>query len=315
MKQDKWYVRYRAVLIILLLLVVLLLLPGTHSSRAAARQPEPEVPAVPTDSLQADQKDLSSVDYDKLKQYITAATAPPAPVPVDTTNMDNQINTIIADNADITFGVSIKDVNTGAFYNYGYLDAMTCASVSKVLTAVDYYKQVELGLRSLDTVMVNGNTAQYNIEQMIVVSDNDAWHTLNDDLTYPQIQEYARSIGINSYLWNGNVMSSSDTALLFADLYERKLISEPNTQQLLAYMEIANFRDLIIPAVPPHDTVYHKAGWYSAYLNDAAIITNATNTIVVSIYTDSNTTYYDKARVAPLMQQITTAALQTFKLN
>ena len=264
------------------------------------------------ESSQQDSLDESAVNRERLRQRITLETQQQATV--DTTKLTEQINAIIAQNHDIIFGISIKDISTGQTYDYGNVGPMTAASVTKVLTAVDYLKQVELGNRRLDQVMSNGYTAQQNIEQMIVVSDNLAWEILNNNLTYGQMQQYAESIGLESYYYADNTISSNDTTLLFADLYERKLINESNTQLLLSYMERANYRDLIIPAVPAHDTVYHKAGEYLINLNDATIITDGNTTVALTIYTES-TGYYDKARVANLMQQIAIPVLETFQLH
>jgi len=264
----------------------------------------------PTDSASQDSLSSEKVNLARLKSRVEASPNQP----VDTTNLDSQITSIINANMDVVIGVSIKDLSTGSIHNYGNPGAMTAASVTKVLTAVDYMKEVELGHKSLDTVMSNGHTAQSNIEQMIVVSDNDAWHILNDSLTYTQLQAYAESIGLSSYYYGDNVISAADTTKLLGDMYQRKLIDESHTQLLLSYMERANYRDLIIPAVPTTDTVYHKAGEYLVNLNDAAIITNSQETIVLSIFTESLYSY-DKPRVSAIMQQITAPTLQTFQLN
>jgi beta-lactamase class A len=262
------------------------------------------------ESGQQDQLDEGSVNRDRLRHRgVVSDTAS-----VDTAGLDASVNAVISQNPDIVFGISIIDLSIGSVHDYGNNGPMTAASVTKVLTAVDYLKQVELGNKSLSITMSNGLTAQDNIEQMIVVSDNDAWRLLNDYLGYSQMQEYAHSIGLTSYSYSDNTISSAHTAKLLGDLYTNKLIDASHTELLLSYMARANYRDLIIPAVPPHDTVYHKAGEYLATLNDAAIITNGSRSIVLSIYTESNSGY-DKPRVAALMQQITAPALQTFGLQ
>ncbi len=289
---------------LLLILFIAIVLRSQNSSAAIS-----ETAYAPTDSSENDSLGSDRVNLARLKSFIhTNSNAP-----VDTTSLDNQISAIISSNPDIIISVAIKDLNTGSIHNYGNQDAMTGASVTKVLTATDYLKQVELGHKSLNTVLADGNTAQYDIEQMIVVSDNNAWHALNDSLTYSQMQSYAQSIGLSSYYYVDNTISTADVTKLLGDLYQRQLINESNTQLLLSYMERANFRDLIIPAVPEHDTVYHKAGWLYSYLNDATIITNADHAIALTIFTDSITNY-DKARISSIMQSITTPTLTTFGL-
>ncbi len=304
--------------IIVLVVIAALIIAAVYNSRAS-NKPVPQQSNVnkhnssayePTDSNVKDSLLASKINAARLKKFVQQSEGKAA----DTASLDSQINAVINANKDIIFGISIKFLNTGQVLNYGNAGAMTAASVTKVLTAVDYYKQVELGHKSLNTVMANGQTAQANIEQMIVVSDNNAWHLLNDSLTYAQMGEYAKSIGLNSYNYVDNTISASDTTKLLADMYERKLINETNAQTLLSYMERANYRDLIIPAVPETDTVYHKAGEYLVNLNDAAIITDSKLALVLSIYTES-TGSYSKSRVATLMQQITTPTLETFHLN
>ena len=264
----------------------------------------------PTDESVNDALSADQVNGERLK--LIAASR--ASKPIDTTILDSQINAIITANSDIHISVAIKDLNSDSIHNYGFLEPMTAASVNKVLTAVDFMNEVELGNKSLDMIMSDGNTAQYDIEQMIVYSDNDSWHVLNDSLTYQQMQAYANSIGLSSYYYGNNTISSADVTKLLGDTYQRKLIDEAHTQLLLGYMERANYRGGIIPAVPTIDTVYHKAGIYNPSLNDAAIITNGTQTIVLTIFTDSLTSY-NSSRIASIMQQITTPTLITFGLH
>jgi len=302
-----------AIILVVAILIGINVISRNKQETAATAQPPTNAQqyALANDeTTQRDQLTADKVNLVRLRARISARHDQP----VDTTQLDSQINAIISQNPDITFGVSITDVNSGATYHYGNSAPMTAASVTKVLTATDYLKEVDLGHKSLDTIMVDGHTAQYDMEQMIVVSDNDAWHVLNDALGYPQMQSYAHSIGLSSYAYSNNVISAKDTALLLHDLYTRKLITEDHTQLLLSYMARANYRDLIIPAVPETDTVYHKAGEYAGSLNDAAIITNDSRAIVISIFTKSNKSY-SKSRVASLMQDITTPALVTFQLN
>lgn len=264
----------------------------------------------PTDDTANDALSADRVNGERLKSFVSSKSSEP----IDTTALDNQINTIINENADIHISVAIKDLNSNSVHNYGFQEPMTAASVNKVLTAVDFMNEVELGNKSLDMIMADGNTAQYDIEQMIVYSDNDSWHTLNDSLTYQQMQEYAHSIGLASYYYGDNSISTADVTKLLGDTYQRKLIDESHTQLLLSYLERANYRGGIVPAVPEFDTVYHKAGVYNPALNDAAIITNGQRTVVLTIFTDSITSY-NSSRIASIMQQITTPTLQTFGLS
>jgi beta-lactamase class A len=234
---------------------------------------------------------------------------------VATAQFNNEINTIIKNNSSVDFGISVKDLSTGSQLNYGDTSSMTSASVSKILTATDFLDQVEQGNESLGETLEDGNTASYDLQQMITVSDDNAWESLNDDLGYSQIQSYANNqLGLSSYDADQNTLSSSDTANLLAQLYQGKLLNQSDTQLLLSYMETANYRTFIIPAVPSSDTVYHKVGEYGNEINDAAIITNGKQTIVLSIYTNSDNSVSND-QIANLMQEITKDSLSYYQLN
>jgi hypothetical protein len=228
--------------------------------------------------------------------------------------LNSSINSIIQSNPNITFGISIENLNDNTQLNYGEIGPMTSASVSKVLTATDFLKRVELGEESINEILDDGNTASADINSMITVSDDSAWGALNDEISYSQLQDYGGQLGLSSYDAQTNSLSPSDTAKLFSKLYEGKLLNAAHTKLVLSYMLKANYRLFIIPAVPGSDTVYHKVGELDDDVNDAAIITNGKQTIVLSIYTDGNGTYDWPSR-AILMQQITTAALDYYKLN
>lgn len=229
-------------------------------------------------------------------------------------NLNNSINSVIQNNPDVTFGISINNLNDGSQLNFGQTGPMLSASVSKILTATDFLKQVELGNESLNETLEDGNTASADINSMITVSDDSAWEALNDEVSYSQLQAYASQLGLNSYDAQTNSLSPSDTSNLFALLYEGKLLNTADTRLVLSYMYYANYRTFIIPAIPSQDTVYHKVGELNDDVNDAAIITNGKQTIVLSIYTDGNGSY-DWTTRATLIQQITKAVLSYYNLN
>jgi len=235
--------------------------------------------------------------------------------PVETFDqMSRNINTIIANNSAITFGVSIIDTSDGKQTNFGQTTAMTAASVSKLLTAAYFLHQVESGQQNLSQTLDDGNTASTDINQMLTVSSDPAWSALNDELGNDQLQSYANSLGVYSYQVSDNTMSPPGTADLYAKLYEGKLLNATDTKLVLGYLKQANYRDLVVPAVPNYDTIYHKAGEFSDDVNDATIITNGHKTIILVIYTDGNGNY-DWVQRAHLMQQITDHALRYYQLN
>jgi beta-lactamase class A len=252
------------------------------------------------------------------KKYISkilsvTKTIRPAPSPSQNAKlmtMSNTINSIINQNSDIDTSVSLVDLSNNQAENYGDSEAFAAASTTKVITAADFLKQVELGRQSLSET-INGNTAEYEIQQMIVVSDDNAWAALDDVLGYPQLQSYANNIGLNSFQSVPNTVTSDDMALFLEKLYEGQLLNSSNTKLLLSYMKQSDYRGYIVPAIPTGYTVYHKIGLYEDNVNDEAIITNGNKAFVIVIFTNGNGVYNWPAR-ATMMQQITKAALAAY---
>jgi beta-lactamase class A len=221
--------------------------------------------------------------------------------------MSNSINGVINANSNIDFDVSLIDLNTGKQESYGQDQPMTAASVGKLITAGDFLNEVEKGSQSL-TETVGGYSAEYELQQMIVVSDDTAWANLNNLLTYPQLQTYASTIGINDYNSVNNTFTAQDTAHLLELLYNNKLLNASDTQLLMGYLKQANYRQYVVPAIPAEDTIYHKIGLYTDNVNDATIITHGNQAFVLVIFTNGNGAYNWPAR-AQMMQQIAKAAL------
>jgi beta-lactamase class A len=253
-----------------------------------------------------------------LKHVSSAVFTPPAPTvimptPVANPNipaMANTINGIISANSNIDMSVSLIDLSNDQAEHYGDTAAFTAASTTKVITAADFLQQVQDGQESL-TETINGSTAEYEIQQMIVISDDNAWAALNTELGYSQLQSYAATIGAPSFQSVPNTVTSDDMAQVMAKLYEGKLLNASNTQLLLGYLKQANYRTYIVPAVPAGDTIYHKIGLYEDNVHDEAIITNGSKAFVIVIFTNGNGVYNWPAR-AQIMQQITQAALAVY---
>lgn len=241
----------------------------------------------------------------------------PAPPPVESQALDtmkDQVNAVISANPGITFEVAVTDINTGHELDFGATGPMTAASVSKLLTATDFLDQVELGDETMNETLGDGNTASYDLQQMIVVSNDNSWAALNNDLTPNQLQTYTTNLGISDFNFQNNTLSARDTANILSALYLDRLINTSDTNLLMGYLKEANYRQYILPAIPSTDTVYHKIGLYNDNVNDATIITRGNQAISLVIFTNGNGTY-NWPRRAILMQDIAKPVLAYYQLN
>lgn len=259
---------------------------------------------------------LSQAKPDKKPSTPASSTQKPKIVikadPIATTTWNDlaqQIDTIIAQHAELDISIALIDIGTNTKAGYGFQDNFAGASTTKVLTAAAYLNQVEDGARSLDQT-IDSRSAQQQLKQMINQSNNDAWAALNTNLTYKTIEAYARSIGITSYQSKNNLITASDEALLLQKLYKRELLNEEHTALLLSYMQNTNNEAMIPKVIPEGAVIYHKYGQLEDRLHDAAIINYKDRPIVVVIYTKGGAA--DGSNYQPRVQLIQQLAQTIF---
>lgn len=245
----------------------------------------------------------NTVSYATMEQPAATRT-------VDSTTLQTKIQALLNKNSDMDIGISATDLTTGQVYNYGDDNGFVAASITKLLTASLYLHETETGDKALSDA-IEGNTAQHQLQQMIVNSDNNAWYALNDDLTNSALSTYAQSIGITTYDVNQNTIAPSDINLLLTKLYTNKLLNTTNTKLLLSYMSQAGETNYIVAGAGNNLLVYHKAGWLTDRMHDAAIIDDGTHAYVLVIFSKSSATY-DPAAGQTLFQAVTAATNKAF---
>ncbi len=180
-------------------------------------------------------------------------------------------------------GVAIADLADGTLRSYGDTTEYAAASTAKILTAAAYYHLVETGERELDTPLGSFNAA-FQLKAMVNTSSDDSWLLLMRDIGYPELIEYADTLGI-TYDPEENDLTPQDMALLLQKLASGTLLDADHTAELLGYMQETNDEDLIPAALDPRITVHHKYGVVEGYVHDAALLEADGRSYAVVIYT------------------------------
>ena len=212
-----------------------------------------------------------------------AATAPATQAPRAAVDLDAEIKRILAEHSGYRIGVVLADTHGGEPRSYGDGTEFVAASTAKILTAAAYYHLVEAGEKSLDAPLGSFDAA-FQLQAMVNASSNDAWLLLMQDIGYPELIEYAASIGI-SYDPEQNLLTPAEMAGLLKQLSTGTLINAEHTQELLGYMQKTNNERLIPAAVGPAITVQHKYGELGGYVHDAALLTSGERSYALAIYT------------------------------
>lgn len=203
---------------------------------------------------------------------------------LDATKLQADIQAVITAHPNLTIGVGVVDVSSGAKVSAGSSAPFVGASTTKVITALAYLKNVESGRASLSQKLA-GYPAEWQLKQMLNQSNNASWMVLSDKVGLAQLQAYSRSVGLSSYDVKDNSVTALEDASLLAQLQQGKLLNESNTGLLLSYLQKTNNEDMIPFALTRGATVYHKYGQLDGYIHDTAIITSRNRTFTLSIYT------------------------------
>lgn len=220
----------------------------------------------------------------------------------------------IVDQSSLEVGVSVVDLSNNTRVDTGESAAFLAASTTKVLTAAYYMHQVEQGEAHLDTI-IDGVSAQTLMQRMLNRSDNTAWTSLNDYLGKTNLQTYASRLGLSSYDSTTNTITAHDQAQLLAKLQSNQLMDQDHTNTVLSYMQNTNNETLIPAALPTGAIAYHKYGQLYGELHDSAIIRYQNRSLVVVIFTKSDTeTITDLSSRTQLFHDITAEAVDFMAL-
>lgn len=219
--------------------------------------------------------------------------------------------TPILNGTTLDMSVSVVDLTSGRMYSYGDSDAYVSASIGKLLTACLVLRDVQQGTIKLSDT-IGGSSVRVQLQQMIEVSDNEAWTVLNDMLGHPALQVYAKSIGLMSYDPAQNLFKSTDIAHLLQKLYKGQILNTQNTQILLGYMAHTDERQYIAAAAPENAKVYDKTGYLDDRLHDAAIVVDGHPYALVIFSKTTDGSDYDFIAAQKLFGSITQAVTSTF---
>ena len=265
-----------------------------RTKASAKTAPAPKAPAFKT------------APVPKVTPVPNAAPVPATPPPF--AGLRKQLDGIIASYPQYQLGVAVIDMSDGVLHTYGVQGKFVAASTGKILAAAAYYHYAELGQLSL-TAPMGGDTAAYQIHQMIQQSNNQSWALILGAIGYQRIHDYAAALGI-PYDRTFNQLSPAETATLLYRLYTGQLISGTHQNELLSYMQYTNYETLIPAAVPPAVIVFHKYGLLNGYLHDASILVQGGQAYVFVVYTLGGSTADIPARTG-IIHELTQAVAET----
>lgn len=217
-------------------------------------------------------------------------------------NLQNKIDRILKGAKGYRVGVALTAVAGGETRTYGDASAFVAASTAKLITAAAYYHLVETGKATMEQKL-GSYSAAFQLMSMINTSNNDSWLLLMNAVGFPDLIQYAASIGI-TYDPRQNRLTPAEMAVFLKQLHAGELLNPENTRQLLSYMQNTNVEAFIPAATRPDITVHHKYGQVYGNLHDVALLSFHDTTYALVIYTESADSR-DQARRIRMIHSLT----------
>lgn len=205
-------------------------------------------------------------------------------------NLSAAMQSAVDANSDFIIGISFFDLDRGVSASVNGDFSFTAASTTKLLAAVTFLNGVEKGAYSLSQPLED-RSAEYHLQQMINQSNNHSWDLFNALLTLKGQENYAKSIGINSFDGQQNKITPNDMALLLRKLFTGELLQDGYTRLLLSYMDKTNEESFLPSGLPAGASIFHKYGIYEDNVHDGGIITDGNHRYILAIYTNGKGFY------------------------
>jgi beta-lactamase class A len=215
-------------------------------------------------------------------------------------SLSTQVQELAARYPDFLVGVSLVDVDTGAFVNLNGDQALAAASTIKLPILVAFFQAVDRGEAHLDemltlkaeqvaegsgTMQFDAPGTQYSalevITQMIVISDNTATNMVIDRLGgLAALNAQFQAWGLSQTVLNAalpdlpgtNTISPDDLTHLLASIDRGELVSLRSRDRLLDILEATQNDSLLPQALGDGATIAHKTGNIKHSLGDSGLI-------------------------------------------
>ncbi|WP_148288061.1 serine hydrolase [Prochlorothrix hollandica] len=216
------------------------------------------------------------------------------------TPLKQKVQALVQEQADLTPGVMVVDLDTGDYYSLNGDRLFATASMIKMPILLAFFEDVDAGKIRLDEELVMREdlvateagemqylpvgtkfTALETAEEMIRISDNTATNMLIDRLGgAAALNQRFRDWGLTTMAINNllpdlegtNVSTPQDFALLMELINEGNLLSMRSRDRLLSILRTPVTQTLLSPGLGEGATIAHKTGDIGSLVGDVGLI-------------------------------------------
>lgn len=197
----------------------------------------------------------------------------------------------IAQSPGTSISLAVHDLKNNEYFGLNDTEIQHAASVSKILTSIYVFAQVEKGKTTLNEPM-GAYVIETQIQYLINQSSQDSWDLLDAKFKPEDQNAYAKTLGLTGtdVRRGKNLMSARDLSILLQKLADGEILTQNHRNKLFSYMQKTESEDFFSPAFKLQGvSFYHKTGKYLGEGHDAAIVNHQTNPFVLVLFTNNNT--------------------------
>jgi beta-lactamase class A len=239
----------------------------------------------------------------------------------------------IVTNESGTYAIGIKNLKNGDEYYLNENKQFETASLYKLWIMATVFQKIEQGNLSLDQTLsanvedlnqafgiddedaeltegVISNTVEGALSKMVTISDNYSALLLSANV---------RLTNVSQFLKDNNFSSSSvgtppksnvvDIMSFYEKLYDKKLVSEDASNQMLELLKQQAINDRIPKYLPDGTVVAHKTGELDGVKHDAGIVFSKKGDYIIVLMSDTN----DQTHAAEVEANISKAVWNYFE--
>ncbi len=226
-----------------------------------------------------------------------------------------------------TYGLVIKNLRTGETYTQHEDRKFESASLYKLWVMGTAYYQIKNGTLSPDDVLsqdvkelnrifkIDDELAEKNegtiegrvdnlLEKMITISDNYSALLLTSKIRNSNISSFMRAQGYeDSKLGQPPLTTPRDIAIFYEQLFNKTLIDETSSEQMLELLKKQRLNDRIPKYLPNNVSIAHKTGELDSFKHDAGIIYGKDPILFIAL-SESNSQAGAAERIAILARDV-----------
>jgi len=237
----------------------------------------------------------------------------------------------LLENEEGVYAIVIENLNTGETYTLNEDRQFASASLYKLWVMGAVYQEIDEGTLTKQTVMSDeiakinerfniatesaekkGGEIAMTVEKalfdMITISDNYSALLLSQTVRLSNVKAFMEEYGYSNSHLDPPTTTARDIAAFYGQLYNREIINEDMSTEMMALLAEQTWNDRIPKFLPEGTVIAHKTGELDKVKHDAGIVFTDNGDYVIVLLSETNS----QQNAAEVHAQISEAVYKYF---